>query len=281
MRPNTLGVIGLGALGGSVAWQAARAGIGRIVAYSPIPSEGAAAVRVGAVTELAANAKCVAQVADFIVLAAPPNATLDLLDQLGELVAGRSAFCTDVTSVKVPVVERASALKLGHRFAGSHPLVGTHRTGFEAAAPDCFKGEVVYVTPLPDGDRAASEVADFWQRVMDAHPVTLEARTHDHMLAWTSHLPQAVASALAATLSRRGPRGVTYGPGARSTTRLAASSGEMWTDILLLNKEEVLAALDGIESEVRKLREGLEASDPQAIRRWLESGREWREKLDR
>ena len=110
-----------------MAWQAARAGIGRIVAYSPIPKEGAAAVRVGAVTELAAHARGVAQVADFIVLAAPPNTTLDLLDQLGELLAVRSAFCTDVTSVKLPVVERASALKLGDRFAGSHPLVGTHR----------------------------------------------------------------------------------------------------------------------------------------------------------
>lgn len=280
MRPNTLGVIGLGAIGGSVAWQAAQAGIPRIVGYTTMPKDGVAAVRAGAVTELANDSQRVVRLAELLVLAIPPRATIDVVRSLAEPIKQRGLWVTDVASAKVAVCAAAAELGLAPQFAGSHPFAGTHQQGFSAAGPDRFKGQVVYVCPLPGGDRAADEVADFWARVMTAHVVVLDAEQHDRALAWTSHLPQAVASALAAALYQHAPEGSRFGPGALSTTRLAGGSVEMWTDIFLLNRTHVLRALEGLDATVGQLRQALEASDAAQVRAWLEAGLAWRRKHD-
>src|SRR5215472_1615006 len=127
MRPESLGVIGLGAIGGSVAWQAARSGVPRIVGYSPESAEGVAAVKAGAITEVAPSVRHLARQADFVVIAAPPAATLKQLRAIASELRARGAWCTDVSSVKGPIVHLAESLGLARQFAGSHPLAGTHR----------------------------------------------------------------------------------------------------------------------------------------------------------
>ncbi len=280
MRPESLGIIGLGAIGGSVAWRAAAAGVGRIVGYSPVPAERVAALKAGAITEIADRPEVAAREVDFLVLAAPPAATLQLLGDLGEALLAGPRWFTDVTSVKRPIVARAEALGLGHRFAGSHPLAGTHESGFAAAKPSLLEGAVVYVTPAAGGERATEEVADFWSAVCQAEPVVLEAAAHDRLVAWTSHLPQATASALAAALEAAAPRAVRYGPGARDTTRLAGSHPGLWHEILLLNRIPVLEALDALEAELGQLRRALTTGSVPDLRAWLERGRAFRRRLD-
>jgi prephenate dehydrogenase len=279
MRPETLGVIGLGAIGGSVAWQATRAGIPRVVGYSPVPTEGVAAVREGALTEVATNVQRLVREVDLLVIAAPPGATMELLRTVAPELKRRQLICTDVSSVKGAVVRLAESLGLAAHFAGSHPLAGTHRSGFAAARSDLFARAIVYVTPLAGGDDAAREVADFWHEVLGASPVTMDAEAHDALLAWTSHLPQAAASALAAALASQGPQGVTYGTGARDGTRLAASSVEMWRDVLLLNREPVLRAIEGLEDSLGTLRRALACGDAAALTTWLAGAADWRKGL--
>lgn len=279
MRPEVLGVVGLGAIGGSVAWRSAQAGVPRIIGYSPLPAEGVAALRAGAITEVAERPQRVVEAADLVVLAAPPGANLRLVRELQSDLLRRGRLCTDVTSVKRPVIDLAERLGLEGVFAGSHPLAGTHESGFAAAKPSMLDGAVVYVTPLRGGERAGEEVADFWSVVCGAHTVTCDAAEHDRVLAWTSHLPQAVASALAAALARGGPRAVTVGPGARDTTRLAASDPRLWHDVLLLNREALLGALDAVEGELGRLRHALTTGDGAELTEWLETGRAWRRRL--
>lgn len=279
MRPDTLGVLGLGAIGGSVAWQAARAGTSRILGYSTDAKDGAAALRAGAVTDLVRTPRAVVQQADLIVIAAPPQATLALLGEIAPAAATRENLITDVASVKAPVIAAARALGMATRFAGSHPFAGTHVAGFAGARPDRFREMIVYVTPVAGGERAADEIADFWTRVFEAHPVQLDAERHDELLAFTSHLPQAVAAALAVTLAKEAPSGARFGTGARSTTRLAASSAEMWADVLLLNREPVLAALGRFGASVASLVTALERGDGNAVRVWLDGGAAWRRGL--
>jgi prephenate dehydrogenase len=280
MKPDTLGVIGLGAIGGSVAWQAAQSGIRRVVGYSPVGGEAVAAAKAGAITDVATTVREVADRADLLVIAAPPGATLAQLRSVAGAVRGRGTLCTDVSSVKAPVVRLAEELGIGHRFAGSHPLAGTHRMGFAAARLDLLTNAIVYVTPAREGEEAAREIVDFWSGVYGAGPVLIDAAAHDGLVAWTSHLPQATASALAAAFARAGPTGVTYGSGARDTTRLAASSTEMWRDILMLNREGVLRALDGLEDQLGELRQALCTGDGTALIDWLEAGAAWRRRLD-
>jgi prephenate dehydrogenase len=217
-----------------------------------------------------------------VVLAVPPGPTLDLIGRLARVLEPGSTL-TDVCSVKAPVMTRAVDSGIGDRFAGSHPLAGTHDSGFAAARPDRLRGCAVYVceTGSSEGPRVARGVMRFWEEVLEAHPILIAAAAHDRQLAWTSHLPQAVAYALAKALSDRRLGGVSYGTGARDTTRLAASNPEMWLDILLQNRDPLVEALSSAERGVAELRRLIEAGDRPGLERYLETAREFRRGLDR
>ncbi|HEX6106446.1 MAG TPA: prephenate dehydrogenase/arogenate dehydrogenase family protein, partial [Gemmatimonadales bacterium] len=131
MRPSSLAVIGLGAIGGSLAWQARLAGVPRVVGFSPSRAEGVQALTATAVTDLADSPAKAVRGADLVVLAVPPRSTLELIGRLAGILEP-GAVLTDVCSVKEPVVARAREAGLGDRFAGGHPLAGTHASGFAA-----------------------------------------------------------------------------------------------------------------------------------------------------
>ena len=282
MRPTSLAVIGLGAIGGSLAWQARLAGVRRVVGYSPERSEGIQALKASAITELADTPATAVRGADLIVLAVPPRATLDLIVQLASALEPE-AILTDVCSVKVPVVQQAVTAGLGDRFAGGHPLAGTHESGFLSARPDRLRGCVVYIceSGTAGGHRASGSVASFWQHTMEASPVLISAENHDRQLAWTSHLPQAVAYALARSLGDYGLAGVSYGSGARDTTRLAASNPDMWVDILLYNQPAVSEALTRTESHLAELRRLLATGDKAGLRSYLAAAQVFRKGIER
>jgi prephenate dehydrogenase len=275
-------VIGLGAIGGSLAWQSRLAGIQRVVGYSPHSAEGVQALKASAITEFAETPLRAVRGADLVVLAVPPRATLELITQLGPALERRTVL-TDVCSVKGPIVRHAVAEGLGDRFAGGHPLAGTHETGFASARPDRLRGCVVYIceTGSPESHAAAQSVVSFWRHSLDASPVRIDPDVHDRQLAWTSHLPQAVAYALAKTIAERGLGGVSYGPGAKDTTRLAASSPELWLDILLFNRAALSDALQLAGQNLEELRQLIENSDLPSLRRYLETAQAFRQGMER
>ena len=281
MRPHSLAVIGLGAIGGSLAWQARLAGIPSVVGYSPDRQDSFQALKSAAVHDIADSVGRAVQGADLVVLAAPPGAILDLLGQLGPHLAPE-AIVTDVASIKLPVLRRAREVGLAERFAGSHPFAGPHIAGWSGARPNRLAGAIVYVCATgPEGETAAREVMNFWETVIGAHPVRIEAAAHDAQLAWTSHLPQAVASALARTLAGEPSlRGVSLGTGARDTTRLAASPAQMWVDIFLLNRGPVCAALARAEGELALLRELIRTQDRAGLAGFLEEAAQYRRRLE-
>ena len=282
MRPSSLTVIGLGAIGGSLAWQARQSGIPRVVGFARSRADGVQALKASAITELADTPALAIAAAQLVVLAVPPRATLDLIAKLAPALEPGSVL-TDVCSVKLPVMECAVSHGLGDRFAGSHPLAGTHASGFSAATPSRLRGCAVYVceTGGLGGDGAARAVMRFWEDVIEASPILIDAAAHDRQLAWTSHLPQAVASALAKTLADRGLAGLSFGTGARDTTRLAASSPDLWIDILLYNREAVAEALASTEAQVAELRRLIAAGNAAGLRDYLASAQQFREGLDR
>jgi prephenate dehydrogenase len=188
---------------------------------------------------------------------------------------------TDVGSVKRAIIARAERLGLADRFAGSHPMAGTHLRGFAAARADLFRGAVVYVTPCAAAaSNAAREIAHFWESVLEAHPVILDAGRHDAQLAATSHVPQVVASLLADYLARHAPPGASLGRGAIDTTRLAASDPALWTEILLMNRDELLPALRALEESLGTAERALEMGDAPALTAWLTRAAVWRRRVD-
>jgi len=111
--------------------------------------------------------------------------------------------------------------------------------------------------------------------------VLIDPATHDRQLAWTSHLPQAVAYALAKVLAEQGLGGVSFGSGAKDTTRLAASNPEMWVDILLLNRSAVLEALEQTRARLQELQQLLSDEERGALLQFCETARGFRQGIDR
>lgn len=279
MRPDTLGVIGLGAVGGSLAWQATLAGVSRVLGFTPTPAEGVAAVRAGAISDLAPSVRFLVERSDLVVVAAPPSATVAMLPRITpHLRAG--AFCTDVVPAKEHVVRVAQRAGLANHFAGSHPAVTLTRPTFEGAEPAAFRRALVYVTPAGEDDAPAREVADFWATVCDADPVILDAVDHDAIVAWTRHLPRVMAAVLARACASDGPRGVTYGPEARDVSRTAGQPVDVARDLFLLNRDAILAALEDVEGALGGLERALREGDPASLEAWLTEAAGWRRRLD-
>jgi prephenate dehydrogenase len=275
-------VIGLGAIGGSLAWQARLAGVRRVVGFSPDRREGVEALKASAITDLADSPASAVHGAELVILAVPPQPTLDLIAELARRL-DKTTLLSDVCSIKAAVVKQAQSAGIADRFAGAHPLAGTHETGFQSARPDRLRGCIVYIceSGSPGGHRAADAIAGFWERTLEASPVRIDAEVHDRQLAWTSHLPQAVACALSRCLAQHSEPGVSYGTGARDTTRLAASSPDMWTDILLHNAVAVQAALERTESQLSELRQLLTRADAAGLLSYLRDAQAFRRGLDR
>jgi prephenate dehydrogenase len=282
VRPSSLAVIGLGAIGGSLAWQARLAGVQRVIGYSPDRAEGIQALKASAITEMADTPARAVRGAELVVLAVPPRPTLDLIAQLASTLEP-GALLTDVCSVKAPVLKQAVASGLGDRFAGAHPLAGTHEGGFVSARPDRLRGCVVYIceSGTPEGHRAAGSIASFWEHTLEASAVRITAENHDRQLAWTSHLPQAAAYALARSLAEHGLAGVSYGSGAKDTMRLASSNPDMWVDILLYNAPAVSEALGQTEAWMAELRRLLAAGDVAGLQAYLGAARAFRQGIER
>jgi len=147
------------------------------------------------------------------------------------------------------------------------------------AGPTLFAGAVVYITPTRGGAQAAGAVGQFWETVLGARAVVMDAATHDAQLAVTSHLPQVIASLLGHYLAAHVPSGAPLGPGAKDTTRLAASEPGLWTEILLMNRDVLLPALRALEEPLGELERALESGDAPTVTAWLARAANWRRNI--
>ncbi len=161
------------------------------------------------------------------------------------------------------------------RVIGAHPLAGSHDSGFGAARADLFQRCTVSVE-----SRASDEMREWmtwlWNRVGATRIEYRTADEHDAMMVWISHLPQLASTALAATFAAEHIDPESVGPGARDTTRLAASAFDQWSSLVQAQPAMLDAALAKLQSNVASIREALARDDQRALRQMWESAREWR-----
>ena len=191
--------------------------------------------------------------ADLLFLAQPISVILETLRGLKT-----EAIVTDVGSTKAAICNAAKSLR---GFVGGHPMAGKEISGIEAAEAGLFCGRPwVFTSEPPAALRAL--VASFGARIL-----VMNAEDHDRMVAWSSHLPQLVSTALAGAVHQHAPDAVAVaGPGLRDMTRLAASPWDIWRDIIATNHDNVYAALDAYIARLESLREGLDAEFERASR---------------
>jgi prephenate dehydrogenase len=266
-------IIGLGLIGGSLARDLTALGV-RVSGYDADATQLASAIRTNVIASALDDSLDGVQRADIIVIATPVDAAVEILRRLGPTVA-RVPLITDVGSTKTRIVEAARSLGLGDRFVGSHPMAGDHRSGFEASRAGLFIDAPVYLCANREASADAQELAtSLWRRV-NARPERMAAEQHDLKLAWTSHLPHMVSTALALSLARARVNRAYLGPGGRDVTRLAGSSPDMWTAIAIENAPALEAALRRMERELATLRVAIKRADPEELRARFEAAKTW------
>ena len=272
-----IGIIGLGLIGGSIALAARQVWPTGLVVAVDTKDVLEKAMVLHAIDVAADNAVILAEV-DLVVLAAPVRQNLTLLASLPEHVRG-SAVVTDTGSSKREIVEAARTLPARLTFVGGHPLGGAARGGLEHARADLFTGRPWLFTPDTTHPSAVLDKLFNFASGLGALPRTLTAQEHDHLLAYLSHLPQIVSSALMHVVGEAAGRDglALTGRGLQDVTRLASSPASIWADVCASNADEIGRALDVLIDLFSDLRNGLERTE--TIERIFQSANRWRDEL--
>ena len=241
-----LGLIGCGLMGGSFALALKRAGlVKRVVGYSKSPSTTERARLMGVIDVEAPSALLAVSGADIVLLAVPVAATEATFKAIRHLVTP-TMLIMDVGSTKRDVVDAARRVlreQMGG-FVPAHPIAGREVAGVDTAAPDLYTGKQVILTPIERTRTVQLQQAtDVWKAI-GCHVTSMSPESHDAAFAAVSHLPHLLAFALMNAITGQ-PQGKEFlslaGPGFRAFTRIAASEPNVWRDILLANREELLA----------------------------------------
>ena len=274
--PGPVAIVGLGALGGSLA---------RALAALPDPPELRGSSLSAADRDAAAAAGVVARASDdpaeaaagarWLVVAVPLGATADVLRRAAPGLA-EDALVLDVGSLQAPALDAAEEACLETRFVSCHPMAGTEASGFAAGRVDLFHDARVGLaaTPdLPDGGGAAVEA--FWT-ALEARPAWTSPEEHDARMVVASHLPQLASNALAHVLAHGGLTPEDLGPGGLDMTRLAASDPGIWRDLLTYSGPQAAALLRVLARELEGWARSLDGQDLDDVARRMAATRRWR-----
>jgi len=293
---SRLAVVGLGLIGGSIAlavrerWSSVLiTAVDRAPVLAHASSSGA--------IDRAANTIADIGPVDLIILAAPVRQNVQLLAQVMPRLSG-GAIVTDVGGTKRDIVSAAAGLPSGTTsFVGGHPIGGAERGGFGFARPDLFRGKPWIFTPIPRdpgsgiGDpraldpesripnpTALDKLFDF-VRGLGARPTTMDAETHDRVMAYVSHLPQLAASALMDVVGRAAASdGLRLaGRGLTDSTRLASSPASVWREVCAANADDIGPALDALIARLTELRADLQSGS--VVDEIFDDAARWRAEL--
>jgi prephenate dehydrogenase len=241
-----LGLIGCGLMGGSFALALKRAGlVKRVVGYSKSPSTTERARQMGVIDVEAPSALLAVSGADIVLIAVPVAATEATFKAIKHLVTPQM-LVMDVGSTKRDVIDagrRALREQIGS-FVPAHPITGKEVSGVEHADADLYMGRQIILTPIERTLTVQLQKAvDVWT-ALGCRVLKMSPEAHDAAFAAVSHLPHLISFALMNAISGQ-PQGKDYlslaGPGFRDFTRIAASDPKMWRDVLISNREELLA----------------------------------------
>ena len=265
-----LGLIGCGLMGGSFALALKKAGlVKRVVGYSKSPSTTERARQMGVIDVEAPSALLAVSGADLVLLAVPVSATEATFKAIRHLIT-RDTLVMDVGSTKREVIDAARRVlkdQVGV-FVPAHPIAGKELAGVEHADAELYTGRQVILTPI---ERTLTTQLDKAQQVWTAlgcHVKQMSPEAHDAAYAAVSHLPHLIAFALMNAIheQKQGQEFLSLaGPGFRDFTRIAASDPSVWRDILVSNKEELLAQSKQFQRALHALEVAISAGNPDAL----------------
>jgi prephenate dehydrogenase len=225
--------------------------------------------------------------ADLVVLATPVDTYERHLKEWGARLKP-GTIVSDVGSVKGRLVEASERLlPEGVSFVGAHPVAGKEKTGVAAASDQLFVGARCILTPTPrTNPEALQKIRAMWE-LAGSKALTMDPYLHDKILGAVSHLPHVAAFALMTALAELRDRELPSldlaghsGGGLRDTTRIAGSSPEMWRDIFLWNRDNLVAMIELYERHLGRLKHLIQMGDGPGIEKELERAKCEREQLN-
>ncbi|MBS4007726.1 MAG: prephenate dehydrogenase/arogenate dehydrogenase family protein [Clostridium sp.] len=275
-------LVGVGMLGGSLGRAMLERGlVDEVIGIDQCHDVLAKALRLGAVSSTTVSLPEGVRGADLVILAAPVVAVLELLPKIAPLLAP-GALVSDVCSTKAAVLEQARAcLPESVTFLGGHPMAGSEKDGVEALDEQLFENAVYVLTHTVCNDASRQFVRLLEQ--LGAIPVEMGAEQHDRVVANISHLPHLAASVLAEVVAanykdREEILKLAAG-GFRDTTRVALGSPQLWRDICLTNRNELVLLLDDYLRELGAVRELVAAGDENGLLAHFQRARDFRNLL--
>lgn len=272
-------IIGVGLIGGSIGEAIKRKGlVDTVVGIGRRASSIKEALRRGAIDEGTLDLRKGVRGADLVIIATP----VSLIPKLAKKIAGslkEGCIITDVGSTKAEIVRSLERIvPKGALFAGSHPLAGSEKRGVKFAREGLFKGSIVIITKTNKTKKSAlDKLSGFWKSLGAGRIVIKSPEEHDRIVAEISHLPHIAAAAMVNTA---GDRSLEFASsGFKDTTRIAASDPDIWRDICVTNRKQILKALERYERNIVKLKKLIKNGSSAQLRKEFERSKARREKL--
>ncbi len=276
-----IAIIGVGLIGAAFALAAKKHGISKIIAGYGRNEDNLKRARLkDIIDDYSPTLKDLCKDANLVVLASPVGTFLELSRSFSSYLH-KGAIVTDVGSVKGSLVyDLEATMPEGIHFVGAHPIAGNDRSGIDAANDSLFEGAKCIITPTENTDKVSlSTVSEIWER-FGSRTITLSPERHDIIFSTISHLPHIVAYALVNTVEDVNREFFAYGgSGFLDTTRIAMSSPEIWRDICILNKENILSHINTFKNKLNELSGFLYSMDKDSLHREFACARSLRKGL--
>ena len=268
---NTIGIIGLGLIGGSMAIDLKRRGFAdKVLGVESDPVNAVAAKKMELADEIVPFEDCVRR-SDLVVIAIPVGAAVKMLPQVLDIFkeTGGDKIVIDTCSTKSQIVRSVRYHPMRGRYVATHPMAGTEYSGPWAAMPNLFDGRACIFANTEDSDPKAVATVGKLYDTLNMRPIHMDADSHDVHTAYVSHISHVTSFALALTVLEKEQDekhifDLASG-GFSSTVRLAKSSAEMWVPILTQNRDNVLHVIDTYLEKMNEFRQAIADYDEDRI----------------
>ncbi len=269
----TLGIIGLGLIGGSMAIDLRRNKFAdKIIGCDNSELNAVTAQRIGLVDQIMPCDELIKQ-SDLIILSVPVSAAVrmlsDILDKIND-----DQVVVDTCSTKEKLNESVHYHPKRKNYVASHPMAGTEFNGPWAAIPNLFAGRAGVICNAEDSDYKAVELVRKMYDTLNMRVIYMRAAHHDVHTAYVSHISHVVSFALALTVldKEKNEKNIfdLASGGFTSTARLAKSNADMWAPIFLQNKENVLSVLDAYMEKLEQFKKAITENDEAALHRLID-----------
>lgn len=264
---NKVSIIGVGLLGASFALALRENGLCKtICGYGRKEENLKRAKERGIIDDYSLDVRKACKNSDLILLSTPIGAFREIAESIKDTLK-QGVLITDVGSVKGRFVyELESLMPDGVHYIGSHPIAGSDRSGIDDARTDLFNNARCIVTPTEKSDESAKEkIISIWEAV-GAKVEVMDPFAHDEIYAAVSHFPHIIAYTIVNTVGDVDSKYIGYaGKGFKDTTRIALSSPEMWRDISIFNKENLIRMIDVFRENLDRITSYLKENNASGV----------------